>query len=72
MDRDVVKLQGISRDLSDLGIELSNRTAPPDIALCNLIGEAFVAMSEAVNDISAALERGARAAKELPETGHTA
>lgn len=58
MDRDTAKLQGISRDLSQLGLELCNREVPPDEEFCVKVGEAFVAMSEAIADISAALERG--------------
>lgn len=61
MNRDVAKLQVIARDLSELGIALSNRTAPPDAEMYVAIGEAFVAVSEAIDDITAALERGAGA-----------
>lgn len=60
MDRDVAKLQGIARDLSELGLNLSNRTTPPDEEMCISVGEAFVAISEAIVDITAALERGAK------------
>lgn len=63
MDRDIAKLQTISRDLSQLGIELMNREVPIDAECGARIGEAFVAVSEAVADISAALERGAQAAR---------
>ena len=63
MDRDIAKLQTISRDLSQLGIELMNRETPIDAECGERIGEAFVAVSEAVADISAALERGAQAAR---------
>lgn len=59
MNRDVAKLQGIARDLSELGLALSNRASSPDAEMCVAIGEAFVALSEAIGDISAALERGA-------------
>ena len=64
MDRDIAKLQNISRDLSQLGIELMHREAPLDAEYGAKIGEAFVAVSEAVADVSAALERGAQAARE--------
>lgn len=59
MNRDVAKLQVISRDLSELGISLSNRIDPPDVEVIVTIGEALVALSEAIDDINAALERGA-------------
>lgn len=61
MDRDIAKLQNISRDLSQLGLELSHREEPIDLECCVKIGQAFVALSEAVMDISDALERGANA-----------
>lgn len=64
MDRDVAKLNGISRDLSHLGLELCNRDAAPDKEFAVLVGEALVALSEAIVDISAALERGAKAAQD--------
>lgn len=63
MDRDTAKLQGIARDLSQLGLEMSNRNSPPDEEFCTRVGEAFVALSEAIEDICAALERGARQAQ---------
>ncbi len=59
MNRDVAKLQGIARDLSELGLALSNRSTPPDAAMGVAVGEAFVALSEAIGAISAALEQGA-------------
>lgn len=59
MDRDIAKLRGISRDLSQLGLELSNRDVPPDTEFCVKVGEAFVALSEALTDVSEALTRGA-------------
>lgn len=62
MNRDVAKLQVIARDLSELGITLSNRVDPPDAATLITVGEAFVALSEAIDDISAALDRGAEVA----------
>ncbi|XPP26718.1 MAG: hypothetical protein ACNYNX_00645 [Leucobacter sp.] len=59
MDRDVAKLQGIARDLSELGVALSNRIDPPDVEMCHAIGEAFVALSEAIADITtAAVDHG--------------
>lgn len=61
MDRDVAKLQGIARDLSELGLSLSNRTKKPDEETFVSLGDAFVAISEAIIDITAALERGASA-----------
>ena len=64
MDRDIAKLQNISRDLSQLGLELMHRDEPLDIECGAKIGAAFVAVSEAVADVSAALERGAQAARE--------
>lgn len=64
MDRDIAKLQNIARDLSQLGLELSNRETPIDQECCVKIGQAFVAVSEAVADVSAALERGARERRE--------
>lgn len=66
MNRDIAKLQNISRDLSELGLELSNREDPIDTECCVRIGEAFVAVSEAIADISAALERGAEEARQTP------
>lgn len=60
MDRDTTKLESISRDLSHLGLELSNRVEPPDQEFYERMGSAFVALSEAVADISEALKRGAK------------
>jgi hypothetical protein len=60
MDRDTAKLLGISRDLSHLGLELSNRETPLDEDVTMKIGEAMVALSEAIADISEALESGAQ------------
>jgi len=60
MNRDVAKLQGIARDLSQLGVTLSQTTAPPDEETTVSIGQAFIAISEAIDDITAALERAAR------------
>ena len=64
MDRDIAKLRNISRDLSELGLELSSRDIPIDDECFSKIGEAFVAVSEAVADISAALQRGAEEARQ--------
>lgn len=61
MDRDIAKLDSISRDLSQLGLEMSNRIEPPDQEFYERIGAAFVALSEAVADVSEALKRGAEA-----------
>ena len=64
MDRDIAKLRNISQDLSELGLQLSNRDTPIDGDCYVKIGEAFVAVSEAVADISAALQRGAEEARQ--------
>lgn len=74
MNRDVAKLQGIAQDLSQLGTQLSNATSPPDAETCVSIGQAFIAISEAVDDITAALERAAQVHEQpsLPEQIRTA
>ncbi len=65
MDRDVAKLQSIARDLADLGCDLSGRTAPPTAEESVAIGQAFVALSEVVTSVAAALERAAQQAEQL-------
>lgn len=73
MDRDLAKLRGISRDLSQLGIELTNRVDPPDQRLLESVGEAFVAISKAISNITGALERGAeKLAEKDPSQGDRA
>lgn len=66
MNRDVVKLQGIARDLSELGFSLSSRVEPPDAEIGISIGQAFVALSEAIDSITAALDRAAELSKAVP------
>jgi len=65
MNRDVAKLQGIARDLSELGIQLSNANQPPSTETLVSIGQAFVAVAEAIDDVTEALERGAEAMREV-------
>ena len=60
MDRHTAKLEGISRDLSELGLDLANRVEPPDDEYFQRMGAAFIALSEAIADISDSLARGAR------------
>lgn len=68
MNRDVAKLQSIARDLSELGITLSNRVDPPDAEVGVSIGQAFVALSEAIDNITAALDRGAELSRRHAES----
>lgn len=49
---DTAKLLRIARDLSDYGVQLQNRTTPPDAAVMNAMGAAFVDISEAIGDLA--------------------
>lgn len=68
MNRDVAKLQGIARDLSALGLQLSNQAEPPSVETCVSIGQAFVALSEAIGDITDALQRGAESVSQVTQS----
>lgn len=60
MDRHIAKLEGISRDLSEFGLDLANRVEPPNEEYFQRMGAAFIAVSEAIADIADSLERGAQ------------
>ncbi|MBL5972719.1 MAG: hypothetical protein D3X82_02810 [Candidatus Leucobacter sulfamidivorax] len=55
MIRDAAKLQSTARDLSELGLSLSNQSTPPTAETCEAIGLALVALSGALQDIAEAL-----------------
>jgi len=73
MDRNVAKLQGIARDLSELGIQLTNLNEAPSTDSMQSVGQAFVAVAEAIDDITESLERGAAqmAAQQAPKSAAT-
>lgn len=60
MDRHIAKLEGISRDLSEFGLDLANRVEPPNEEHFQRMGAAFIAISEAIADVSDSLARGAQ------------
>lgn len=48
-------MQSTARDLSELGLSLSNQSTPPTAETCEAIGLALVALSGALQDIAEAL-----------------
>lgn len=52
MTLDTGKLLLIARNLSDFGVALQSRTAPPDASFYRSLGQAFVDVSEAVGDLT--------------------